>query len=58
MLKFKPALDNWVILLIMLAVGIVITVLLQIFRGKFERIIEKNIIEKNREWEAKRASRK
>ena len=58
MLNFKPALDNWVILLVMLAIGIAVTVLLQIFRGKVENIIEKNVIEKNKVWEARRASRK
>lgn len=53
MLRFKPVMHNPLIFAIMLFVGIAFTVLMQIFRGKIEKIIEKNI-ERNKEREAKR----
>ena len=57
MLRFKPVMHNLLIFAIMLFVGIAFTVLMQIFRGKIEKIIEKNI-ERNKEREANRKNTK
>lgn len=57
MLRFKPVMHNPLIFAIMLFVGIAFTVLMQIFRGKIEKIIEKNI-ERNKEREANRKNTK
>ena len=57
MLRFKPVMHNPLIFAIMLFVGIAFTVLMQILRGKIEKIIEKNI-ERNKEREANRKNTK
>ena len=57
MLRFKPVMHNLLIFAIMLFVGIAFTVLMQIFRGKIEKIIEKNI-ERNKERDANRKNTK
>ena len=47
MFMFKPVMNNPVIFAITLGIGVALTVVLQIFRGKIEKIIEKNIAKKN-----------
>lgn len=53
MLHFKPVMHNPLIFAIMLAVGIAFTLLMQMFRGKIERIVATNI-ERGKEREAKK----
>ncbi len=53
MLRFKPIIHNPLIFVIMLAVGIAFTILMQMFRGKIEKVIAANI-ELGKEREAKK----
>lgn len=53
MLRFKPIMHNPLIFAIMLAVGVAFTLLMQLFRGKIEKIIAANI-ERGKEREAKK----
>jgi hypothetical protein len=48
MLRFKPVAENWYMFLILLASTVVFTLVMQFFRGKIEKIIERNL-EKNRD---------
>jgi len=57
MLRFKPIMHNPLIFVIMLAVGIAFTILMQLFRGKIESIIAANI-ERGKEREEKRKKSK
>lgn len=59
MLHFKPIMQNPLIFLIAMLGAVAFTIVMQMFRGKIEKIIEKNIeknIERSREREAKRKS--
>jgi cation-transporting ATPase E len=51
MLHFKATAQNLPLFFIMLASSIVLTILMQMFRGKIEKIIEKKILEnEGKEW--------
>lgn len=52
MLHFKPIMQNPLIFVAMLLLGVAFTVIMQIFRGKIEKIIARNI-ELGKEFEAK-----
>lgn len=53
MLGFKLILDSPVVFAITMAVGVAFAVIMQVFRGKIEKIIAKNI-QRNKEREARR----
>ncbi len=53
MLSFKPAMQNPELFISVIAVGVLFTIIMQLFRGKIEKIIAVNL-EKGRERAAKR----